>query len=155
SRHPLCATRALRSSAGGHGFFCTWPPRASRPAGRDPSAEAAPCELHHIEHPARTGAELRRPLRTRVVAATAAPRLASAQRPEFTARTAENRFGRCGLSTSGPAGHHVCVTDIPHAAQVRNHTRWRPGWNTGRTSYAWLLSLTDQPGLRTLVNQYQ
>lgn len=49
----------------------------------------------------------------------------------------------------------MCVTDIPHAAQVRNHTRWRPGWNTGRTSYAWLLSLTDQPGLRTLVNQYQ
>ena len=47
------------------------------------------------------------------------------------------------------------MTDLPHADQVRNHARWRPGWHSGRTSYAWLLPFADQPGLRHLVNQYQ
>ncbi len=47
------------------------------------------------------------------------------------------------------------VIDMPHADQVRNYARWRPGWYAGRTSYAWLLSLGGQPGLRDLVNQYQ
>ena len=44
---------------------------------------------------------------------------------------------------------------MPHAEQVRSHARWRPGWHSGRTSYAWLLPLGDQPGLRQLVNEYQ
>lgn len=44
---------------------------------------------------------------------------------------------------------------MPHAEQVRSHARWRPGWHSGRTSYAWLLPLADQPGLRQLVNEYQ
>ncbi|MBA8825354.1 2'-5' RNA ligase [Saccharopolyspora lacisalsi] len=44
---------------------------------------------------------------------------------------------------------------MPHADQVRNHARWRPGWSPGRTSYAWLLPLGDQPALRELANQYQ
>ena len=44
---------------------------------------------------------------------------------------------------------------MPHADQVRNHARWRPGWAPGRTSYAWLLGLSDQSGLRYLVNEYQ
>ncbi len=44
---------------------------------------------------------------------------------------------------------------MQHADQVRNHTRRREGWHSGRTSYAWLLPLGDQPGLRHLVNQYQ
>ncbi|MEV0703049.1 2'-5' RNA ligase family protein [Saccharopolyspora sp. NPDC050389] len=44
---------------------------------------------------------------------------------------------------------------MPHADQVRNHARWRPGWHAGRTGYAWLLPLADQPGLRKLVNDYQ
>lgn len=44
---------------------------------------------------------------------------------------------------------------MPHADQVRNHARWRPGWHSGRTSFAWLLPLADQSGLRRLVNQYQ
>lgn len=44
---------------------------------------------------------------------------------------------------------------MPHADQVRIHARWRPGWRPGRTSYAWLLPLGDQPGLRELVNRYQ
>ena len=44
---------------------------------------------------------------------------------------------------------------MPHADQVRNHARWLEGWSSGRTSYAWLLPLADQPGLRQLVNQYQ
>ncbi|GAA0531486.1 hypothetical protein GCM10011581_15770 [Saccharopolyspora subtropica] len=44
---------------------------------------------------------------------------------------------------------------MPHADQVRNHARWRPGWHAGRTGYAWLLPLSDQPGLRKLVNDYQ
>jgi hypothetical protein len=44
---------------------------------------------------------------------------------------------------------------MPHADQVRNHARWRPGWHAGRTSYAWLLPLADQPGLRNLANEYQ
>ncbi|CAM00677.1 2'-5' RNA ligase superfamily protein [Saccharopolyspora erythraea NRRL 2338] len=44
---------------------------------------------------------------------------------------------------------------MPHADQVRSHARWRPGWTSGRTSYAWLLGLADQPGLRRLVNEYQ
>ncbi|GAA3362267.1 2'-5' RNA ligase family protein [Saccharopolyspora gregorii] len=47
------------------------------------------------------------------------------------------------------------MTELPHADQVRNHARWRPGWHSGRTSYAWLLPFADQPGLRNLVNQYQ
>lgn len=47
------------------------------------------------------------------------------------------------------------VTDTPHADQVRNHARWRPGWHAGRTSYAWLLPLATQPRLRNLVNEYQ
>lgn len=48
------------------------------------------------------------------------------------------------------------MTDIPqHADQVRNHTRWLEGWSSGRSSFAWLLALADQPGLRNLVNQYQ
>ena len=47
------------------------------------------------------------------------------------------------------------MTELPHADQVRNHARWRPGWHSGRTSYAWLLPFADQPGLRHLVNQYQ
>ncbi|MDR7301023.1 2'-5' RNA ligase family protein [Haloactinomyces albus] len=47
------------------------------------------------------------------------------------------------------------MTEMPHADQVRNHARWRPGWAPGRTSYAWLLPLGDQPGLRELANQYQ
>ncbi|MHA6798782.1 2'-5' RNA ligase family protein [Bounagaea algeriensis] len=47
------------------------------------------------------------------------------------------------------------VIDMPHADQVRNYARWRPGWYAGRTSYAWLLPLGGQPGLRDLVNQYQ
>lgn len=47
------------------------------------------------------------------------------------------------------------VIDMPHADQVRNYARWRPGWYAGRTSYAWLLSLASQPGLRDLVNEYQ
>ncbi|MEY8040181.1 2'-5' RNA ligase family protein [Saccharopolyspora cebuensis] len=47
------------------------------------------------------------------------------------------------------------TADMPHADQVRNHARWRPGWHAGRTSYAWLLPFSDQPGLRTLVNNYQ
>ncbi|MGI8310630.1 2'-5' RNA ligase family protein [Saccharopolyspora hattusasensis] len=44
---------------------------------------------------------------------------------------------------------------MPHADQVRNHARWRSGWHAGRTGYAWLLPLADQPGLRKLVNGYQ
>ncbi|MDA3626760.1 2'-5' RNA ligase family protein [Saccharopolyspora oryzae] len=44
---------------------------------------------------------------------------------------------------------------MPHVDQVRNHDRWRPGWRAGRTGYAWLLPLADQPGLRKLVNDYQ
>ncbi|WP_190817946.1 2'-5' RNA ligase family protein [Saccharopolyspora pogona] len=44
---------------------------------------------------------------------------------------------------------------MPHADQVRNHARWRSGWRAGRTGYAWLLPLADQPGLRKLVNDYQ
>lgn len=44
---------------------------------------------------------------------------------------------------------------MPHADQVRNHARWRPGWHAGRTSYAWVLPLAEQPGLRKLVNDYQ
>jgi 2'-5' RNA ligase len=44
---------------------------------------------------------------------------------------------------------------MPHADQVRNHTRWRPGWHAGRTGYAWVLPLAEQPGLRKLVNEYQ
>lgn len=44
---------------------------------------------------------------------------------------------------------------MPHADQVRNHARWRPGWYAGRTGYAWLLPLANQPGLRKLVNDYQ
>ncbi|RKT82888.1 2'-5' RNA ligase [Saccharopolyspora antimicrobica] len=44
---------------------------------------------------------------------------------------------------------------MPHVDQVRNHARWRPGWRAGRTGYAWLLPLSDQPGLRKLVNDYQ
>lgn len=47
------------------------------------------------------------------------------------------------------------MTELPHADQVRNHARWRPGWHSGRTGYAWLLPFADQPGLRNLVNQYQ
>ncbi|GAA4866020.1 hypothetical protein GCM10025787_59840 [Saccharopolyspora rosea] len=47
------------------------------------------------------------------------------------------------------------MTDMPHADQVRNHARWRAGWHAGRSGYAWLLSLADQPGLRQLVNDYQ
>ncbi|RCW45095.1 2'-5' RNA ligase [Halopolyspora algeriensis] len=44
---------------------------------------------------------------------------------------------------------------MPHAEQVRNHARWRPGWSAGRTGYAWLLPLGDHPELRELANQYQ
>ncbi|MCI2416244.1 2'-5' RNA ligase family protein [Saccharopolyspora sp. K220] len=47
------------------------------------------------------------------------------------------------------------MTEITHAEQVRNHARWRTGWHAGRTGYAWLLPLADQPGLRKLVNDYQ
>ncbi|GAB3298970.1 2'-5' RNA ligase family protein [Parasphingorhabdus pacifica] len=47
------------------------------------------------------------------------------------------------------------MTDIPHADQVRNHTRWRTGWYSGRRSYAWLLTLGAENGLRQLANQYQ
>lgn len=47
------------------------------------------------------------------------------------------------------------MTEMSHADQVRNHARWRSGWDPGRTSYAWLLPLGDQPGLRELANQYQ
>lgn len=42
-----------------------------------------------------------------------------------------------------------------HADQVRNRTRWLEGWSSGRSSYAWLLPLADQPELRKLANQYQ
>lgn len=44
---------------------------------------------------------------------------------------------------------------MPNADQLRIHVRWRPGWSPGRRSYAWLLPLADQAGLRQLVNQYQ
>lgn len=44
---------------------------------------------------------------------------------------------------------------MPHAHQVRNRAHARPGWHSGRTSYAWLLPLGDQPQLRELANQYQ
>lgn len=44
---------------------------------------------------------------------------------------------------------------MPHADQVRNHARWRSGWRSGRRSYAWLLPLGADTGLRQLVNQYQ
>lgn len=44
---------------------------------------------------------------------------------------------------------------MPHAHQVRNRAQLRPGWRPGRTSYAWLLPLGDQPELRNLANQYQ
>ncbi|MFB9566301.1 2'-5' RNA ligase family protein [Saccharopolyspora hordei] len=44
---------------------------------------------------------------------------------------------------------------MPHVDQVRNHARWRSDWRAGRTGYAWLLPLADQPGLRKLVNDYQ
>ncbi|WP_461157080.1 2'-5' RNA ligase family protein [Saccharopolyspora tripterygii] len=44
---------------------------------------------------------------------------------------------------------------MPHADQVRNHTRWRTDWHAGRTGYAWVLPLADQPSLRKLVNDYQ
>jgi 2'-5' RNA ligase len=40
---------------------------------------------------------------------------------------------------------------MPHADQVRSRARWR----TTHTSLAWLLPLSEQPGLRHLVNQYQ
>ncbi|QGK72085.1 hypothetical protein GIY23_06210 [Allosaccharopolyspora coralli] len=44
---------------------------------------------------------------------------------------------------------------MQHADQVRVHSRWRQDWSSGRTAYAWLLPLTEQPGLRNLVNEYQ
>ena len=47
------------------------------------------------------------------------------------------------------------MTDIRHADQVRNHARWRAGWHSGRRSYAWLLTLGAESGLRQLANQYQ
>lgn len=42
-----------------------------------------------------------------------------------------------------------------HAARVRDHWWWRPGWGPGRRFYTWHLTFDNQPALHRLVHDYQ
>ncbi|MEH1056411.1 2'-5' RNA ligase family protein [Micromonospora sp. CPCC 206171] len=42
-----------------------------------------------------------------------------------------------------------------HAAQVRDHWWWRPGWRVGRRFYAFHVTFEDQPDLYRLADSYR
>lgn len=42
-----------------------------------------------------------------------------------------------------------------HAAEVRDHWWWRPGWREGRRGYAWHLTFAGQDGLHRLARDLQ
>jgi 2'-5' RNA ligase len=41
-----------------------------------------------------------------------------------------------------------------HAAQVRNHWWWRPGWRQGRSFYTWHLTFADQSDVARVARHY-
>ncbi|MGH3921873.1 MAG: 2'-5' RNA ligase family protein, partial [Pseudonocardiaceae bacterium] len=43
----------------------------------------------------------------------------------------------------------------PHAAQMRDHWWWRPGWRVGRRFYTWHLTFQDQEDVHRLARVYQ
>jgi 2'-5' RNA ligase len=51
------------------------------------------------------------------------------------------------------AGEPACGHE--HAAEVRDHWWWRPGWRPGRSFYTWHLLFEERPALHTLVARYQ
>lgn len=42
-----------------------------------------------------------------------------------------------------------------HAADVRDHWWWRPGWRVGRTFYTWHVTFADQPEVGELAAAYR
>ncbi|MFF5233652.1 2'-5' RNA ligase family protein [Dactylosporangium sp. NPDC000521] len=44
---------------------------------------------------------------------------------------------------------------IAHAAEVRDHWYWRPGWGVGSRFYTWHITFSDQPSAAALADQYR
>ncbi|KAB1129463.1 2'-5' RNA ligase family protein [Micromonospora sp. AMSO12t] len=52
----------------------------------------------------------------------------------------------------------MSLVDLPpgtHAAHVRNHWWWRPGWHVGRRFYAFHITFDNQPTLYDLATAYR
>ncbi|MGV9980403.1 2'-5' RNA ligase family protein [Micromonospora wenchangensis] len=52
----------------------------------------------------------------------------------------------------------MSLVDLPpgtHAAHVRNHWWWRPGWHVGRRFYAFHITFDNQPDLYDLATTYR